>query len=144
MTTPLSIHQRAAFYLIAIPIEVTFNSITKLLKGNRKGKGGTSVFMIPTFCLGSVLVFEPLHNRIRGQNACVRSVAYAVMFMGLEYLAGKALISTIGTCPWEYKNACYASPDKIVNFAYAPLWGLYGLVAEQYHDFILRIEIKSQ
>lgn len=143
MTTPLSIHHRAACYLIAIPIEVTFNSITKHLKGNRKGKGGTSVFMIPTFYFGSVLVFEPLHNRLRGRHPCIRSVAYAIMFMSLEYLAGIALKSTIGCCPWEYKNATYATPDKIVNFAYAPLWGLYGLVAEQYHDFILRIEIKT-
>ncbi len=143
MTSPLSIYQRAACYLIAIPIEVSFNSITKMLKGNKKGKGGTSVFMIPTFYLGSVLVFEPLHNRIRGQNVCVRSIAYAVMFMSLEYLAGRALKSSIGCCPWEYKNSSYVTPDKIVNFAYTPLWGLYGLVAEQYHDFILKIEIKS-
>lgn len=143
MTTPLSIYQRGTAYLVAIPIEVGFNACTKWLKGNKNGKGGTSVFMIPTFYLGSVLVFEPLHNRIRRQHACVRAVAYAVMFMSMEYIVGRALVMTIGSCPWEYKNTTWATPDKIVNFAYTPLWGLYGLVAERYHDFILRVRLTS-
>ena len=143
MTTPLTIYQRGTCYLLAIPIEVAFNATTKWFKGNKKGKGGTSVFMIPTFYAGSVLVFEPLHERIRGQNICVRSIAYAVMFMGMEYLTGRILKSTIGSCPWEYKKAAYVTPDKIVNFAYAPLWGLYGLVAEQFHNFILRIHVNK-
>lgn len=141
--TALSTYQRATAFMVgAVTIEVAFNAVHQILNGNLKAQGKTQLWVYPLYFFGSVHVFEPLRKSLRGYPAPVRALAYATMFLGLEYLGGKVALKITGRCPWEYKNAAYASPDKIVNFAYGPLWAAYGLVAEQAHNFFLRLQLQ--
>lgn len=134
----LNTFERAiAYTLKAVAIENTFTA----LKDFPRFQGHTQLWVYPLYGLGSVFVFEPLHEAIRDRNCLVRATAYAIMFLSLEYFGGFVAKKITGKCPWEYTN--YGHIHGFINPLYAPFWALFGFAAEKAHNYYLSINRSS-
>ncbi len=124
--------ERACGYtLMAVTIETTFTA----LKDIPRLQGHTQLWVFPLYGFGSVLVFEPLYQKIKDKNCVARGVAYSVMFLTLEYFGGLVAKQITGKCPWEYTN--YGHVHGFINPFYAPLWACFGFAAEKAHLYFM-------
>lgn len=101
-------------------------------------RGETQIWVIPLYALGGVFGFEPLHNKLRDRNLCLRVSAYAIKMLAIEYMGGWVAHRITGECPWKYEGP-YAV-HTFINLAYFPLWCGMGYMAEKLHDYFLSLK----
>jgi uncharacterized membrane protein len=87
----------------------------------------------------AALLFEPVHDAVRGAPWGLRGLAYAIGIFAVEYVAGAALSRATGRCPWDY-SASRASVHGYIRLDYAPVWFAFGLLLERLHDALRLIE----
>ncbi|MDC0716796.1 putative ABC transporter permease [Nannocystis bainbridge] len=96
--------------------------------------GHTYVWMFPLYGAGGLL-FEPIHEAIRGWPWLGRGALWMVLIFVVEYVAGAALCRLTGRCPWDYSYSRYHL-HGLIRFDYMPVWFLFGLVLERFHDAV--------
>ncbi len=99
--------------------------------------GHTYLWMFPLYGLGGLL-FEPLHDALRGSPWPLRGLIWAVLIFVIEYASGWALRRFTGRCPWDYAYA-RCSVHGLIRLDYLPLWFGFGLLLERVHDALERL-----
>jgi uncharacterized membrane protein len=99
--------------------------------------GKTYLWMLPIYG-GAALLFEPVHNTIRGLWWFDRGLVWMILCFLSEYLSGLALKRLLGRCPWDYSYSKFHI-HGLIRLDYAPLWFLVGLFYERIHDLLLRL-----
>jgi uncharacterized membrane protein len=100
--------------------------------------GNTYLWMLPIYGLCAVL-FEPVHDAMRGFAWPLRGAAYMTGIFAVEYVAGWLLRRLTGRCPWDYSYA-RLSVHGYIRLDYVPVWFAFGLALERVHDTLLAIE----
>ena len=95
----------------------------------------SSLLNVPVYGLARPL-FEPVHDRIRCRRLVTRAAVYGVGTLAVEYASGRALRRLVGHAPWDYGRARFAV-DGLVRLDYLPLWSLFGLGLERFHDLLV-------
>jgi len=62
-----------------------------------------------------------------------------LLIFAVELVSGLLLRLVLGECPWNYVNRTL-SIYGIITLTYAPVWFAYGIMLEQVHGIIKRIE----
>jgi uncharacterized membrane protein len=121
----------AVYTATGFVVEVLFSALHDAARG-KKVRFRTSAWMLPIYALIKPL-YEPLHDRIRSQNALVRATTYGLGFLAVEYATGRLIRETRGTAPWDYS---YASRhiDGLIRPDYFFLWAGAGLALERLDD----------
>lgn len=121
--------KRFLFYgIIGLVIEIFWTAIISAGRGDKKLTGSTSLLMLPIY--GSAVFFEPLYLFVSDMNVVLRGTIYMVCIFAAEYLSGYVLESTLGVCPWDYKN-CKYNVYGFIRLDYAPCWFVVGLLYER-------------
>ncbi|MCY1013495.1 hypothetical protein OV079_49805 [Nannocystis pusilla] len=109
-----------------------------LLKLSREQRlrllGHTYLWMFPLYGAGGLL-FERVHEAIRGWPWLGRGALWIVLIFIVEYVAGAALCRLTGRCPWDYSYSRYHL-HGLIRFDYAPVWFAFGLALERVHDAV--------
>lgn len=135
-TCQVTAWKRALFYTLGgIAGEIVFTG----LKNYPNFQGHTQLWVVPMYWFGSLYVLEPLHDKIRNMPLLFRVALYAFTFFMIEYAGGWATEKLLGECPWKYES-CLAVHGYI-NLAYFPLWCALGFMAEQVHNYFLRLKV---
>lgn len=106
--------------------------------GRLRLAGRTYLWMLPIYGLAAVL-FEPVHDAVRGLAWPVRGALYAAGIFVVEYVAGWLLERATGRCPWDYSYSRW-SVHGYIRLDYAPVWFVVGLLLERAHDLLAAIE----
>jgi hypothetical protein len=101
--------------------------------------GHTYLWMFPIYG-SAALLFEPVHDAVRDWSWPLRGVVYTIGLFTVEALAGFVLKWTTGRCPWDYSYA-RTSIGGVIRLDYAPLWFVFGLALERFHDLLRAVEI---
>ncbi|MBU3110702.1 putative ABC transporter permease [Clostridium lacusfryxellense] len=117
--------------------EVLWTGLGSMLKGDVLLRGTTCIWMFPIY--GLAIFLEPVHYRIKHLPLIVRGGTYMVLIFAVELVSGLLLRLVLGECPWNYVNRTL-SIFGIITLSYAPVWFAYGIMLEQVHDIIMRIE----
>ena len=102
-------------------------------------RGKSYIWMFPIYGL-LVFLFEPLHNAIRQWIFPVRGIIYVSGFFLIEFLTVWVLQLLTGKCPWDYSGKKY-SYKGLIRFDYAPIWFLFCLLMEPFHDLLMRVRV---
>ena len=109
-----------------------------LLKLSREQRlrllGHTYLWMFPLYGVGGLL-FERVHDAIRGWPWPGRGALWTVLIFAVEYVAGAALCRLTGRCPWDYSYSRYHL-HGLIRFDYVPVWFAFGLALERVHDAV--------
>ncbi|MDQ3879609.1 MAG: putative ABC transporter permease [Chloroflexota bacterium] len=95
--------------------------------------GPSTWVMVPLYGLAQLL-FEPVHDAVRGRPWWHRGAVYAAGIFTLEAVAGWTLRAVTGRCPWDYSGRSPLAVDGVIRLDYAPLWAGLGLATERLHD----------
>jgi uncharacterized membrane protein len=133
---------RALLYgLLGWCTEIVWSASREKLTGRQTGwtlRGTTYLWMLPIYGLLIFLLFEPVHNALRGWPWPLRGLIYMLGFFALEYATGWLLRRLIGACPWDYTIHSRWHVHGLIRLDYAPAWFLAGLGLERVHDsFVL-------
>ncbi len=115
-------------------MEAAFTSARLTRASRRFRPAGPATRWMPAIYALTLPLFEPAHDRLRGQPAPIRAATYAAGIMLVELVSGWALRRRTGRCPWDYGGRTRWDVDGLVRLDYAPLWALAGLGAERLHD----------
>ena len=117
-------------------IEVVWTGLCSGLRGDKKLRCSTYLWMFPIYGMGVLL--EPAHEFIRGFLWIYRGFIWAAVIFLIEYVTGSALKFTLGGCPWDYDGdgEVMTSIKGIIRTDYLPVWFCAGLLFERAHDFI--------
>jgi hypothetical protein len=96
--------------------------------------GHTYLWMFPLYGAGG-LVFEPVHDALRGSPWPLRGLIWALLIFAVEYFSGWALRRCTGRCPWDYRYARF-HVQGLIRLDYFPLWFAFGLLLERVHDTV--------
>jgi uncharacterized membrane protein len=107
------------------------------VQGDWKLRGTTYLWMFFIYGGAMAFLFEPVHNALRPLAWPVRGLVYVVGIFAVEYGAGWLLRRTTGACPWDYTGRSRWQVNGLIRLDYAPAWFVFGLVAEQVHDFLV-------
>ena len=95
----------------------------------------SSLLNVPVYALAQPL-FEPLHDRLRQRPPVLRGAVYGIGILGVEYASGRLLRRLAGHAPWDYGDARVAV-DGLIRLDYLPLWAVFGLGLERFHDLLV-------
>lgn len=130
--------KRFVIYGIAgLCMEVVWNGLHALLKGDMNIVGYTSLWMFPIY--GLAIILEYVHNSIRHLSIFVRGGIYTVLIFAMEFLSGWVFRNIIGVTPWDYSGNPF-SIYGLIRLDFIPAWFAVGLLFEMLHDALLRIE----
>lgn len=88
---------------------------------------------------GGVLLFEPVHDAVRGLPLVARGGIYMAGCFAVEYVTGFLLKRLTGSCPWDYSWTRW-SVHGYIRLDYAPVWFLLGVLLERAHDLLVSVE----
>lgn len=142
--------QIIAFIFFGFTMEIIFSvtgielALGKKLKKQTPHKyleGFVSLYMIPIHGLGVTFLYIPMFDLIHELPIFVRYIIWALSFTGCEIIGGFIYHKLIGFYPWDYYKE---SKFKIFPAGYSlwtlvPLWGIAGLVLEQYTTLIIHL-----
>jgi len=132
---------RALIYgLLGWCAEVVFTALTESLpRRDRRLMGYTYLWMFPIY--GSIaLLYEPLHDSLRGAPLLARAAVYSAGFTAVELATGWAIARITGRCPWDYVADGYRfAINPYIRWDYFPLWAAAGLALEPVSDFLVRL-----
>ncbi|MDQ4124499.1 MAG: putative ABC transporter permease [Actinomycetota bacterium] len=111
--------------------EVVFSVLHDLQRG-RTPRFRTSPWMLTVYAL-LLPLYEPVHDRLRGERLPVRATVYGLGFLAVEYASGMIFRRTLGDAPWDYTYA-KRHVNGLIRPDYFFLWALAGLLAERLHD----------
>lgn len=117
-------------------IEVIWTGVGSLLIGDVSLTARTYLWMFPIY--GSAILFEPVHERIRGWPVWMRGTIWMILCFTVEYLTGWILREALGTIPWDYSGATF-NFHELIRLDYAPAWFAAGLLFEKIHDSLERV-----
>ncbi len=141
---PLRRIERAAVYgLLGTATEVVFTAVRDVLhrsSRNARLEGGTYLWMPPIYALCAVL-YEPVHDSLRGLPAPQRATLYAAGFIGVEYVSGRLIERVSGVIPWDYTGATRLQLHGATRFDYAPLWAAAGMALEPVDDALRSLRV---
>jgi hypothetical protein len=140
--------QIIAFIFFGFTMEIIFSvtgielALGKKLKKQTPHKyleGFVSLYMIPIHGLGVTFLFIPLYQKINSFPIFARYLTWCIGFTTCEIIGGFLYHKIIGFYPWDYYKE---SKYRIFDAGYSlwtliPLWGLAGLVLEQYSSLII-------
>lgn len=112
-------------------MEIIWTGLGSLLKGNLMLSSFTYLWMFPIY--GSAVLLEPVHDYIEGLPWYVRGGIWVIFILSIEYLTGWLLMSTLGSCPWDYSDVTPYHIRGLIRLDYIPAWFLAGLIFEQIH-----------
>lgn len=119
-------------------IEIFWTGLGSLIRGDRKLRGWTYLWMFPIY--GLAVFLEPIHNFIRDWPFFLRGIIYVIFIWSIEYFTGFILKNTVKVCPWDYSKATY-SIKGLIRLDYGPAWFLAGLLFEKLHDLLIKLSI---
>ena len=123
--------------LLGLLVEVLWTGFGSMLRGDVLLRGTTCIWMLPIY--GLAVFLEPVHYRIKHLPLIVRGGIYMLLIFAVELVSGLLLRLVLGECPWNYVNRTL-SIYGIITLTYAPVWFAYGIMLEQVHGIIKRIE----
>ncbi len=133
----------AAYAVLGIVTEVAFTAVERNLhRSTRSAKleGYTYLWMPPIYALCAVL-YEPLHDRLRGVPVAQRAAVYAAGFIGVEYVTGRLIERAAGVIPWDYRGRSRFQLHGATRFDYAPLWAAAGMALEPVDDALRSLRL---
>jgi len=119
-------------------LEIFWTGLGSLIKGDRKLRGWTYLWMFPIY--GLAVFLEPVHEFIRDWPIYIRGFVYVSFIWLIEYSAGFILKNTVRVCPWDYSKAAF-SINGLIRLDYGPAWFIAGLLFERLHDFLVKVSI---
>lgn len=142
--------QFVAFVFFGLSMEVIFSvtgielALGKKLTKNTPHKyleGFVSLYMIPIHGLGMVFCYVPFFHLISDVHLVFRYLIWSAAFTICEIIGGVVYQKVLGFYPWDYYKE---SKFKIFSNGYSlwtlvPMWGIAGLILEQYATLILRL-----
>jgi uncharacterized membrane protein len=136
--------ERAAVYgLLGTASEVVFTAVQGVLHRSSRSarlEGHTYLWMPPIYALCAVL-YEPLHDRLRGVAPAQRAAVYAAGFIGVEYVTGRLIERVAGVIPWDYTGATRLQVHGATRLDYAPLWAAAGMALEPVDDALRALRV---
>lgn len=121
--------------LIGWCTEIIWTGMGSLLKGDLTLIGWSSIWMFPIY--GMLVFLESIHERIRYMPVIIRGGVYTLLIFSGEFFTGMLLKTILGKCPWNYGINRY-SIYGIITLKYIPVWFVFGLIFEIFHDFLVR------
>jgi uncharacterized membrane protein len=118
--------------------EILWTGLGSFVKGDWTLIGFSSIWMFPIY--GMLVLIEPIHERIRYMPVIIRGGVYTLLIYAGEFLSGFLLLAILGKCPWNYGVDKY-SILGIITLKYIPVWFVYGLLFEKFHDFLKKQRI---
>lgn len=120
--------------LTGLIIEIFWTGMGSLISGNFALTGQTYIWMFFIYGLG--VLFEPIHDRIRGYYFFYRGLIWVFLIYLIEFTTGFLLQSLIGYCPWDYRSVTNYTFFGYIRLDYFPAWFVVGMLFEKFHDFI--------
>lgn len=118
--------------------EVIFTALTDSLpRRDWRLVGTTYLWMFPIYGL-LVLLYEPVHDLIRGYPLIVRAIVWALGFTTVELITGWLIERITGRCPWDYSNKRFAI-NAYIRWDFFVVWAIIGLALEPVHDFLVTL-----
>jgi uncharacterized membrane protein len=117
-------------------LEVMWTGLSSLLHGDPALTGYTYLWMFPIY--GSVVLLEPIHDRIRTWRWFTRGLVWMMIFWGIEYLSGGLIQLLTGSVPWDYGTR-FPAIDRLIRLDFAPVWFGAGFLFEYVHDKLVLI-----
>ena len=121
--------------------EIVWTAVRKKVTGISRDWlliGETSLWAFPMY--GSiVLLYEPLHDALRGQFILFRAMIYLVGFWVIEYAGGWIVWKITRKKPWDYSQSPGGSLGGLIRWNFVVVWPLAGLALEPVHDFLVRL-----
>ena len=122
-------------------MEIVWTAVTRHVSGRSRDwlfVGETSLWAFPMY--GSIaLLYEPLHNALRGRPILLRALAYLLGFWLVEYVGGWLVWKAAGEKPWDYSCSPGGSVNGLIRWNFAGVWPLVGLAFEPLHDALTRL-----
>ncbi len=121
-------------------VEIIFTALKSSIKERSwKLEGFTTLWAFPLYASAAVL-FEPLHDYLVAFDVIwfFRGIVYVVGIYGIEFIAGLIFVALIKKHPWKYSGRY--TLKGYINFLYAPAWFVFGVLLEQVHNILLRID----
>jgi Putative ABC-transporter type IV len=115
---------------IGITNEIFFTAIYDTLKGTLQDmslKGYSYIWMLPLYGL-TALAFPPIKKLLQRLNFWQRGLVYGLGILMVEYIAGAALRTFTGKCPWEYTEGFHL--HGLIRFDFYPLWVVFAMGQE--------------
>lgn len=126
--------------LIGWCLEILWTGLGSLIHGNFMLYSFTYMWMFLIYGMGIFL--EPIHNKIRNLNICLRGGIWVIIIFTIEYTCGWALDSMLGQCPWDYGDGLL-SINGYIRLDFAVAWFFTGLLYEKVHDFLIMLQSMS-
>jgi len=98
-------------------------------------KGHSFAWMLPIYGAG-LLLFEVVHDAVRGEPWVVRGLLYVVVLYAIELAASLALVRVTGRHVWRWIGR--GALGGHVHLAMAPVWFAATLALERIHDALVR------
>ena len=120
------------FAAIGVLGEVVFTALSDFFTPKKNKwdlKGHSYIWMAPIYGLGAFLC-GPTLLLIKHQSWIIRGCFYALIIMGIEYLAGILLREITGRCPWDYRGRAKLHVHGLVRLDYAIVWFCVGFIGE--------------
>ena len=140
--------QIISFIFFGFTMEIIFSvtgielALGKKLKKQTPHKyleGFVSLYMIPIHGLGVTFLYLPMFELISSYPIIIRYFIWCISFTACEIAGGFIYHKLLGFYPWDYYQE---SKYKIFPAGYSlwtllPMWGIAGLILEQYSTFVL-------
>ncbi len=121
--------------------EIVWTALTRKVSGRAPGWrliGETSLWSFPLYGL-IALLYEPLHDTLRGQIFLVRALVYLLGFWGIEYAGGWVVWKITGDKPWDYARSPGGNLQGLIRWNFVFVWPLVGLALEPLHDALVAL-----
>lgn len=76
-------------------------------------------------------IYHIIFPRLQFLALLSRLILYAFALIGVEFVAGFALDTIIGVCPWDYTGKTMFSILGYTRLDYFPFWMLFGFMCER-------------
>lgn len=126
-----------AYGLLGWCLEILWTGIGSFINGNYLLYSFTYMWMFLIYGLGVFL--EPIHDRIRNWNVCMRGGLWVLIIFAVEYFFGWGLESILGHCPWDYGTG-KLSISGYIRLDFVIPWFFTGLLFEKVHDFLMTMK----
>lgn len=117
-------------------MEVVWNGLGSLIRGDVNIIGKTSLWMFPVY--GLAVFLEVLHNDIRHLPTFVRGGIYTLIIFSFEFISGWTFRYVLGVTPWDYSGNPF-SIYGLIRLDFTPAWFVAGLLFEKLHDSLTRL-----
>jgi hypothetical protein len=124
--------------MVGLCMEIFWTGMGSLMNGNLSLIGQSNIWMF--FIYGMAIFLEPIHTLLSDWPVLLRGGVYTLLIYAGEFLSGFLLLTILGKCPWNYGVDKY-SIFGIITLKYIPVWFVYGLLFEKFHDFLLKQRI---